>query len=78
MSRSREIVIGKADVRYGKKKTFCQQCEKKLPPDANFWLRLLLETQMVPDEQLEVIISESSELTAILTKIISNFMSSPD
>ena len=43
----------------------CKECR-----ETNFWLRLLLETQMVPLGRIQDIINESNELIAILTTII--------
>jgi four helix bundle protein len=43
----------------------CKECR-----ETNYWIRLLIETQMLPAERLENLEKESYELTAILTTII--------
>ena len=40
--------------------------------ETHFWLRLFTETQVVPPEKLEGLLSESNELVAILTAIVKN------
>lgn len=38
--------------------------------EANYWLRLLAETEILPKDQLAAIINESNQLIAILTTIV--------
>ena len=38
--------------------------------ESNYWLRLLAKTEMLPQQALEVVIGESDQLKAILSKSI--------
>ena len=38
--------------------------------ETNYWLRLLIETEMIPKKQLTNLLDESSQLIAILTSIV--------
>jgi four helix bundle protein len=38
--------------------------------ETNYWLRLLIETEMIPEKQLADLLDESNQLIAILTSIV--------
>jgi four helix bundle protein len=38
--------------------------------ETNYWLRLLIETEMIPEKQLANLVDESSQLIAILTSVV--------
>ena len=38
--------------------------------ETNYWLRLLIETEMIPEKQLANLLDESSQLIAILTSVV--------
>ena len=38
--------------------------------ETNYWLRLLIETEMIPKKQLTNLLDESSQLIAILTSVV--------
>ena len=38
--------------------------------ETNYWLRLLIETEMIPEKQLADLLNESNQLIAILTSIV--------
>jgi len=45
--------------------------------ETNYWLRLLIETEMIPGKQLADLLDESNQLIAILTSIVKNLHSPP-
>ena len=54
------------------KADFISKCNIALKEarETNYWLRLFIETQVVPAERLSGLIEESDELIAILTTIV--------
>ena len=38
--------------------------------ETNYWLRLLIETEMIPEKQLANLLDESSQLIAILASVV--------
>ena len=43
---------------------------KKEARETNYWLRLLIETEMIPEKQLADLLDEPNQLIAILTSIV--------
>jgi four helix bundle protein len=56
------------------KADFVSKCNIALKEarETHYWLRLFVETQVVPAEKLEGLLSESNQLVAILTAIVKN------
>ena len=56
------------------KADFISKCNIALKEarETHYWLRLFTETNVVPPEKLEGLLSESNELVAILTAIVKN------
>jgi four helix bundle protein len=60
------------------KADFISKCNIALKEarETNYWVRLFIETQVVPAERLSGLLEESDELIAILTTIVKNPKSS--
>ncbi len=56
------------------KADFIAKCSISLKEarETNYWLRLLIKTELIPEQKLEELQNESSEIIAILTTIIKN------
>jgi len=56
------------------KADFVSKCSIALKEarETKYWLRLLIETNLLPEQELNALLNESSELVAILTTIVKN------
>ena len=56
------------------KADFISKCSISLKEarETKFWLRLIRETKLLPEKEIDTLLKESSELVAILTTIVKN------